>query len=49
MLNDIDLELVLLFVKFGYQGFTISKINSDTVSPSISHEGMGPDAMIFVF
>ena len=25
------------------------KINSDTVSPSISHEVMGPDAMIFVF
>ena len=28
------------------------KIKSDTVStvsPSISHEGMGPDAMIFVF
>src|SRR5574341_472340 len=25
------------------------KIKSDTVSPSISHEAMGPDAMIFVF
>ena len=25
------------------------KINSDPVSPSISHEVMGPDAMIFVF
>ena len=25
------------------------KINSDTVSPSISHEVMGPDAMILVF
>ena len=25
------------------------KIKSDTVSPSISHELMGPDAMIFVF
>ena len=25
------------------------KIKSDTVSPSISHEVMGPDAMIFVF
>ena len=25
------------------------KIKSDAVSPSISHEGMGPDAMIFVF
>uniref|UniRef100_A0AC11DG68 Uncharacterized protein n=1 Tax=Ovis aries TaxID=9940 RepID=A0AC11DG68_SHEEP len=25
------------------------KIKSDTVSPSICHEGMGPDAMIFVF
>uniref|UniRef100_A0AC11DKZ7 Uncharacterized protein n=1 Tax=Ovis aries TaxID=9940 RepID=A0AC11DKZ7_SHEEP len=25
------------------------KIKSDTVSPSISHEMMGPDAMIFVF
>ena len=24
-------------------------IKSDTVSPSISHEVMGPDAMIFVF
>ena len=25
------------------------KIKADTVSPSISHEVMGPDAMIFVF
>ena len=25
------------------------KIKSATVSPSISHEVMGPDAMIFVF
>ena len=25
------------------------KINSDTVSPSICHEVMGPDAMIFIF
>ena len=25
------------------------KIKSDTVSPSISHEVMGPDAMILVF
>ena len=25
------------------------KIKSDTVSPSVSHEVMGPDAMIFVF
>ena len=25
------------------------KIKSDTVSPSISHDVMGPDAMIFVF
>ena len=25
------------------------KIKSDAVSPSISHEVMGPDAMIFVF
>ena len=25
------------------------KIKSDTVSPSISHEMMGPDAMIFIF
>ena len=25
------------------------KIKSDTVSPSISHELMGPDAMIFIF
>ena len=25
------------------------KIKNDTVSPSISHEVMGPDAMIFVF
>ena len=25
------------------------KIKSDTVSPFISHEVMGPDAMIFVF
>ena len=25
------------------------KIKTDTVSPSISHEVMGPDAMIFVF
>ena len=27
----------------------LPKIKSDTVSPSISHEMMGPDAMIFVF
>ena len=27
----------------------LPKIKSDTVSPSISHEVMGPDAMIFVF
>ena len=27
----------------------IQKIKSDTVSPSISHEVMGLDAMIFVF
>ena len=27
----------------------LQKIKSDTVSPSISHEVMGPDAMIFVF
>ena len=26
-----------------------TKIKSDTVSPSISHEVMGPDATIFVF
>ena len=26
-----------------------NKIKSDTVSPSISHEVMGPDAMILVF
>ena len=25
------------------------KIKSDTVSPSVSHEVMGPDAMIFMF
>jgi len=25
------------------------RIKSDTVSPSISHEVMGPDAMIFIF
>ena len=25
------------------------KIKSDTVSPSVSHEVMGPDAMVFVF
>ena len=25
------------------------KIKSDTVQPSISHEVMGPDAMIFIF
>ena len=25
------------------------KIKSDTASPSISHEVMGPDAMIFIF
>jgi len=32
------------------QGHHLSqKIKSDTVSPSISHEVMGPDAMIFVF
>ena len=29
--------------------FGAQKIKSDTVSPSISHEVMGPDAMIFVF
>ena len=29
--------------------FGAPKIKSDTVSPSISHEVMGPDAMIFVF
>ena len=32
--------------------FGAQKINSDTVStvsPSISHEVMGPDAMIFIF
>ena len=27
----------------------LKKVKSDTVSPSISHEGMGLDAMIFVF
>ena len=27
----------------------IQKIKSDTVSPSISHEVMGPDAMILFF
>ena len=27
----------------------LPKIKSDTVSPSIFHEVMGPDAMIFVF
>ena len=26
-----------------------TKIKSDTVSPSVSHEMMGPDAMILVF
>ena len=35
---------VTIFSDFGAQ-----KIKSDTVSPSISHEVMGPDAMIFVF
>ena len=29
--------------------FGAQKITSDTVSPSISHEVMGPDAMIFIF
>ena len=29
--------------------FGAQKIKSDTVSPSISHEVMGPDAMIFLF
>ena len=29
--------------------FLGSKIKSDTVSPSTSHEVMGPDIMIFVF
>ena len=28
---------------------TPQKIKSDIVSPSISHEVMGPDAMIFLF
>ena len=35
-----------------YSDFGAPKIKSDTVStvsPSISHEGMGPDAMIFIF
>ena len=35
-----------------YSDFGAQKIKSDnvsTVSPSISHEVMGPDAMIFVF
>ena len=35
-----------------YSDFGAPKIKSDTVStfsPSISHEVMGPDAMIFVF
>ena len=27
----------------------LQNVKSDTVSPSISHEVMGPDAMIFVF
>ena len=27
----------------------IKSVNVSTVSPSISHEVMGPDAMIFVF
>ena len=29
--------------------FGAQKIKSDTVYPSISHEVMGPDAMILVF
>ena len=29
-------------------GFGAPQIKSDTVSPSISHEVMGPDAMIFI-
>ena len=29
--------------------FGAQKTKSDTVSPSISYEVMGPDAMIFVF
>ena len=29
--------------------YSVQKIKSDTVSPSISHEVMGPDAVIFVF
>ena len=32
-----------------YSHFEAQKIKSDTVSPSISHEVMGPDAMIFIF
>ena len=39
---------ITIYIDFGAQ----KKIKSDTVStvsPSISHEVMGPDAMIFVF
>ena len=32
-----------------YSDFGAPKIKSATVSPSISHEVMGPDAMILVF
>ena len=32
-----------------YTDFGAQKLKSDTVSPSISHEVMGPEAMIFIF
>ena len=38
-----------IFISHHLQRFWSQKIKSDTVSPSISHEMMGPDAMIFVF
>ena len=52
--EELKILLMKLKVESGKVGLklNIQKIKSDTVSivsPSISHEVMGPDAMIFVF
>ena len=50
-LKSLLMKVKLESEKVGLQ-LNIQKIKSDTVStisPSISHEVMGPDAMIFVF
>ena len=42
--------MVFLVVMHGCESWTVKKADTvSTVSPSISHEVMGPDAMIFVF